>query len=425
MNAPINPSNETPPRNGRLVWIAIGIGLVLAVLLVTMIAKQRAVFVSHVAGASAVPVSSPAFSAGDAARRAAIAKLGPIKHRDGINAADFYKQAIALFKQLSPEDQAALRTTRKKLDPKIAAALFVKIQTIMELLRKAQGANYSDWGARVLSPDNPEEADAFAAEINTINDLAAIAQWDANYLLQSGSDGGLQDLVLAEQVSHSGDPSVMSYLIETAMHTRGLSVIAQNIGMIPAGSDALLASMTQGSNTEADFQQGMNGEAAAIQAIIDEYNDPATRPLLAEFIRANSGSAGSAGSPSSTEALSQLQWLVQTEQEFANAAQEPASQMQQWLAQKQAEAASMPAASQAVNNFSSAFARVEQEDAYNAMLNAGIALQSGNQTTFQSILDPITGQPFKVSYTANGFVLTSGLQPAGKIRLTFAPPGEK
>ena len=57
-------------------------------------------------------------------------------------------------------------------------------------------------------------------------------------------------------------------------------------------------------------------------------------------------------------------------------------------------------------------------------LTAGIALEQGNQSQFQSILDPVSGQPFAVTQTSNGFQLSSPVEsPAGgPVTLTFGPP---
>src|SRR5579871_1061860 len=95
---------EAPSAERRLAWVAVGIGLVLAVLMLSIFAGPAGI-TSHSSGGGAGS-ALPALSAADVARRAAVAKLGFIDDSD--NAVELYKQAMALYNKLPASDQAAL-----------------------------------------------------------------------------------------------------------------------------------------------------------------------------------------------------------------------------------------------------------------------------------------------------------------------------
>jgi hypothetical protein len=152
--------------------------------------------------------------------------------------------------------------------------------------------------------------------------------------------------------------------------------------------------------------------------MLDEYADPATRTQEERMFRS--------ASITPQEAVSEMKWLAQTEQALGNTLQEPDAQFQQWWTQKQAEASSMPLASPELGSLAGARNVAQVSLVENAMVEAGLVMEQGNQAQFQSIVDPSTGQPFKYTQTANGFQLASPLQYKGKpVTLDFGPPAPK
>jgi hypothetical protein len=134
----------------------------------------------------------------------------------------------------------------------------------------------------------------------------------------------------------------------------------------------------------------------------------------------NNGPAGL----SPAQVVSEFQWIEQTEEALGGTLQEPDAQFQQWWAQKQAGAASMPLAASALASLLPSRSNAQAILVQNAMVEAGLALEQGGQTQFQAITDPMTGQPFTYTQTAGGFTLTSSFKSSGgkPVRLSFGAP---
>ena len=410
-------TRATSSWRGRL---ALAVALFLAVLTLFLL-TQRRIATRGAAGvdrAMAAPSSSQAQSAAENARRAAIAALGPIKRRQGTNAADLYKQAIGLYAALTDEEKRMLMRRRDKLDPKVAATLYAKIQPIMNLLRRARTADYVDWGfGPITSFTDPN----LSANLHPTQDLAFTALWDATYRFQSDPDGAVSDLAAMEAMSRSGVNSLIGLLVEDGVHANGLAVLAQNAASITAVAGPDLADIVNSAVLAQAFQTGMNSEASILQASLDQYADPATRS--GSFIQKFAGSYNDNGGITPQEAASETQWLMQTEQQFGATLTEPDAQFQQWWSQKVAQAAPMPLASMALPNFPAARTATLALMVENAMMNAGLAIEQSDQAQFQSISDPTSGHPFTYTQTADGFQLTSALLRGGKpVTLSFSTP---
>jgi hypothetical protein len=398
-----------PKRNRLLTGGAL---LLLAALLVLVRAEHTVrpggKAIAPVAGAPAVPLAG---LTPDNARRAAVAALGPIKRRGGVNAADFYKQAIGLYAGLTEREKDILLHREHKADPKVAAALYAKIQPIMDLLRRGRKADYADWG---LGPKTTLDAATTMAQVNSILNLGIVAQWDASYRFASDPDGAVSDLAAMDAVARSGYDSFIGFIEGNSLHMGAMTLLAQNAGGITAASESDLAYIISTAAAEQSFRDGVNGEAAMLQAMLDEYFNPATRAQAEPYL-ANS------------KAVSDMQWLERTEQELAGTLQQPETQFQQWLTQKQAEAASKPVAAPVITLLGNV-RHIEQMSAVdNAMFAAGMAVEQNNQGQYQSIADPATGQPFTYTQTANGFQLGSALlqRPGKPMSMSFSTPAGK
>jgi hypothetical protein len=412
--------HEVRAASSRRNWLVLGAVLLLTLLALSLLLKQRR---NAAAGANAAAPDAAAssllsdLSAAEKARRAAIAALGPIKRREGTNAAEFYKQAIGLYNQLTDDEKNMLRHPRDKQDPKVAAALYAKIQPIMDLLRKARKADYADWG---LGPMTLENSTNKTAQYTSAQQLAVLAIWDSTYRFQSDPDGAVGDLAAMEALGRSEDDSLIGLMVENSIHSGAMWLLAQNAGGITSAAGPDLAEIVNPAAVQQSFQIGLDAEASMLQSALDEYANPATRngSLIQKWT--------SLGALSGEQAVSDLEWLEQTEQALGTDLQESNAQFQQWWAQKQAQAASMPLVGTALSNLANVRAQSQMSVAWNAMLAAGMALEQNNQAQFQSIPDPSTGQPFTVTQTATGFQLGSAMQYHGKpVTLSFSMPAAK
>jgi hypothetical protein len=416
-------------RKGR-TWVVVGVLFLLVVLLgVSTLLPQRwrAGRIAAVIPDTAASPGSIEESAADQARRAAIAALGPIKRRAGTNAADYYREALGLYNGLTDAEKKMLANWRVKGNAKAEAALYAKIQAIMDLIRKGRTANYADWGVGPYRFDDPSTVSANIAVLNSIRNLAMMSAWEANYRFGSDPSGALADLAAMDAMGQSADDDLLGFVIGIGMHALALNVLASNAGVVSGDGDADLSKLTNPAAIYQAYQAGMDGEASAFQALVDEYNDPATQAHAQSLFEQISVTGRTKNDPINSnpaEIASEMQWIEQTEEALGGTLQESDAQFQQWWAQKEAETASMPVAAHTLAVMTSPRINAQSALVLDVMVEAGLALEQGEQAQFQAITDPTTGQPFTYTQTAGGFQLASPFKnPNGKpVTLNFGAP---
>jgi len=400
------------------LWILLGGFLVAGVgLWMELGVGQKVEMVASAEGCDVIAGSSTQVeNAAEKARRMAIARLGPLKHKQGTNGADLYKQAMGLYAGLSEDEKDMLKHWRDRPDPKAAEALHLKIQPIMELLRRARKADYVDWGMGPMSFDDMSDR---SGQYRAVQALAALASWEATCRFGSDPSGALADLAAMEAMGRSEADSAVGLMVEDGIHFLGMNVMAYSASSITNADDPNLAYVLDPAAVARAFQTGLRGEATMVQAGLGAYADLATRKqtTIQKWV--------TSGTVTPQEVVSQMQWLSQTEQALAYTLKEPDGQFQQWWNRKLAEAASMPLASSALSAMGDIRTLAVASMAESAMLEAGLALEQGDQQGFLAIGDPASGKPFAYKETADGFQLSSVLQRKGRpVSLSFSLAGK-
>lgn len=208
---------------------------------------------------------------------------GAIKKREGANGADLYKQAIGLYAGLTDKEKEMLRDWKKMGDPAATAALYAKIQPIMDLLRQARKANYWDWDIAPLKLDGSsqeqlrEVSDAKLALETTEMQLGGLAMWDAAYRFQSDPDGAVGDLAAMEAMARSTVESRLQWQPDAQLHSAAVELIAQYAGSVTNAAAQDLAYVLDPSAMEQAFQTGMSGDDQTTESLWNLYSDPATK----------------------------------------------------------------------------------------------------------------------------------------------------
>jgi hypothetical protein len=290
----------------------------------------------------------------------------------------------------------------------------------MDLLRSARKADYVDWEWHPTPPSN--------GLLIAVLNLMSLADWDAGYRFQSDPDGAVADLAAMVAVGRSEDDNMSGMIQGDGMQMDALNFIARNAGEISTAAGPDLAYIVSPSVVQQGFVSGLNGDAAALQAILDEYANPATQSQAVSRASLWFGLGESKNAASSPAALmAQVQWTIQMEQAGATALEEPDSQFQQWLSQESAGNTEAPVQSESLQLFAATRHVVQMIMVDDAMLMAGMALERNDQAQFQSIVDPVSGQPFMYTQTANGFQLSSTFlkRPGVPLTLSFSAPAAK
>jgi hypothetical protein len=400
--------------NFRRGWpVPAGILLLLLIALWPPLREERKAGVGAdimARGEAGAPSDQAADSAAEKARREAIGALGPIKRRDGINAADLYKRAIDLYSGLTDADKEILKDVKKKPGQEAAAALYEKIRPIMDLLREARMANYADWGLGPMTV-----ATNVGPLIDVERNLTSVALWDSSYRFSSDPSGAIGDLAALEALGRSGvdSMSIIGLALENGIHNSVINLLAENSAAITGAAGADLADILSPDAAKESFQNAMNSEASMMQGLADQIANPATQSAAVRGI-------GPVGAASAADVIFALGWAAQTEHALPATLAEPRAQFEQWWNQKTAEASSVPLTAPILSALAATRNMEEVSLTQSALLAAGIALGQNDQAQFESILDPSTGQPFTYTQTANGFQLGSVIQYKGKpVTLSF------
>ncbi len=384
-------SNGT--NQSRYLWLLLGAILLALVILWPLLGRRLAPSAQSAAAQTAAAQQAGSLSPADAARRAFIASLGPIKRRPGTNAADFYKRAAGLYAQLTDDERNMLNDKPGKLDPKAAAALYAKIQPIMDLIRQGRTADYTDWGTEPNTLNDWISFDSIPAV-----DGLAVPLWDAAYQFQAGDpNGAINDLAAGEDMARNGIDNYLWYGTAVQYHIQAVTLLAQNPASLGDNS-ADLDDILDPEAPQRMLQEAMDSLDSVIQPELDEYSNPATQ--AGSVIQQNAVS----DSVTPEQEYAQVQWIMDASHVLLATLTQPDSEFEQtWAPQAASAPSTLPG--YFVDGGKQLHFVSQTVATSNAMLAAGLALEQGDQAQYESITDPTTGQPFTYTQTATGFQL--------------------
>jgi hypothetical protein len=273
----------------------------------------------------------------------------------------------------------------------------------MALIRMAKTADYVDWG------DGKD---------NAIDQLSQLALFYIAFRSQFDPDGAAADFVAMDAMDRSGDDCLPMFEIESVTHQSGVSVLAKNAAGLTSAAASDLAAITDTATIRQDFQNAAQSQVAENQRWLAQYGDPSTRGQAI----ANGGYANTYPPPTLQQVTSEMQWLDRTTQAMAGSLAEPDPQFQQWWSQTLSEASSMPFGSDVLPQLARQRTDAQKSIVETAMFAAGVALEKNDQTQFQAITDPLSGQPFTYTQTRSGFQLDSIVKLPNGDSLTLTLP---
>ncbi len=376
-------------NQSRYLWLLLGAILLALVILWPLLGRRLAPSAQASSMAQGPAADAASLSPADAARRAFIASLGPIKTHPGVNAADYYKQAHGLYAQLSDNERNMFKGRPKDQDPKAAAALYAKIQPIMDLIRKGRSADYTDWGMA------PATLDQWATPDPPIYDLADVGIWEAAYRFQTGeANGAIGDIAATEDMARDGS-------IDDTLHIQAVELLAQNaLSLGDTSSYADLQDILDAPRQ--DLREATASLDPILQSYLDGYANPAApgASMFQQEVQADSVTP--------QQEAAQIQWLLDASDQLRpSTLGQPDAQFEQTWA---AVIASAPSTMQFgdvewAQQLKDTYFYAQAEATANAMLAAGLALEQGDEARYESIPDPVTGQPFTYTQTPTGFQL--------------------
>ena len=309
-----------------------------------------------------------------------------------------------------------LANPREEVDAETAAALFKKIQPIMELLRQAGTAAYCDWAM------GPMSANSVMPQLNPVMKLGTVARWSAGYqFLSANPEGAIADLATQSALGQSiGKQAMLGYLVATSLNTGVINLVRDNAGSLSPEAATQALKMLGQSRQPDDLQQAMNTEAQFVLTWAEQLANPATRNQALE----NFGIEGLDGISKNTDSINaQIHWCAQVDRDFAAKAQLSDAEFKAWWAQINQQGASQPIAALVLPALDSMRTQLQKTSVNNSMLAAGLAILQSGPGQLGTQLDPTTGQPFSYVQTATGFELRSTFQTKGKpVIMSFSNP---
>ena len=346
--------------------------------------------------------------------------------RKGTNAADIYRQAFELFDALTDDEKEMIKSPRDEVDADKAEELFKKIQPILELMRQAGVADYSDWGTGPVRFNTP------MPHLVKSMELGRLALWSAAYRFKDDPRGAVNDLAARTPLARSLSGTLIGFLVGTSFENSATDLVAQNAGAMDAVATAQFTAMLRDPSYADGFSRAMEGEVSGVRAFADEI---ATATTADEAYRKLAPLSGNLDDIQPTVAEMQaagfdlasvkagLQKVIDIDQQFGRTLGMPESQFQAWWSQVNAD--TNPIVKLLLPTLDSVRSKALTTQVQRAMLGAGIAVMQNGPAQLDAFTDPTTGSVFTYAPTADGgFELRSTFQVKGK-PVTMAFPSAR
>jgi len=197
----------------------------------------------------------------------------PAPANAGVNAADLYRSAMDMYGQLTTAEKDMLSSGNLPSNA-AAADLHANLQPIMDTLRSARTADYSDWGP---PPASLSENDARAQVTTGRQMLATITQWEAAWSFKTDPAIAVGDIAAQEAIARSDVPHQLGLLVQAGIHISGIRLLNRHVADIPQSSASDIQYIVDPAAQGRCIESAFNGKAAPESKFIADYGNPATR----------------------------------------------------------------------------------------------------------------------------------------------------
>jgi hypothetical protein len=187
-------------------------------------------------------------------------------HDSGVNASTHYRNAFLLYAALTEEEKKLLHQPARQVPARNAAELFKKIGPIVELLRKAQNANFCQWGVTEPTYDKPLPHVARAL------DLGVAAVWSADYRFAKEPEEALADLRAQARLGDSLADTLAGWQMQRQLETLAMSMVRQHTGHFTWDIANAAQDILQSSSLPNNIWRAFQGELKAADALAQSLN---------------------------------------------------------------------------------------------------------------------------------------------------------
>lgn len=307
----------------------------------------------------------------------------------GSNAADLYEQAYALFDRLTPKEKELLQG-RGAADASAAAALFVKIQPILALLRSATGADYCDWGLGSWTINTP------MTHMQKVMNLGSVTGWSVSYLFSQDPEAAIGVIFDHASLGNSvGNHALIGLLAESSLETKMDSLLRENFARLTPAQTAKLETLFSDYGVGKDFHEAFQTEVSLLR-----------NHFAAKFSDNDiQGAVRTYGSPE------QIEQILKHYENASKTIGNRDAAFAQWKAEMQSLLAGAPnlladfpkeAKFSIVDAVETIRNKIQKRMVERRMLEAALSLKLNTPQNVGSFLDPNTQQPFIYRRTPDG-----------------------
>jgi hypothetical protein len=358
---------------------------------------------------------SPRFAAEDDADRETM--TNQIAAPTAPNAAMLYRQAFALYDELSEEQKHLIVNWRTNVDSSVAAELCEKIQPICDLLHQAAAVSNCDWGL--------EQPIAFATplpHLSPCRNMARAAVWNVAHCRADDPAGAVDDLAATSRLGQNvSSPALVCHNVGLAIQNLVIDAVAEHASVLTGTADSRLIQLFGGSPYEETLSHAIEQQADVDRSLADGLVAMPPEEAMRELMTIGDGSFSQVfQSLGHMQAATDIRQVAELEKQFAKALELPEAEYREWLASLEAVRKTNPFVDLLLTPIEPVVNKTQAMTVMSAMAAAGLAVMQDGPDALQSHPDPTTGQPFTYTPTSEGFELQSGYQFKGEpVKLRF------
>jgi antitoxin (DNA-binding transcriptional repressor) of toxin-antitoxin stability system len=335
------------------------------------------------------------------------------QRRGGVNAANLYADAFALYDRLSDEERALLKKPVGEVDAEQAAQLFEKLQAIEALLRAAAAADYCDWGTGEITFETT------LPYLGQAQGLAVAARWAAQYRFPTDPAGAIDNLAAANRLGHHLCDTLIGGLVAGSIESLTHDAVRRQMGSLDPAATQRTLEFVASSTLEADLDRVFKGEASGVTSYGEKLArmDPLERGRELTQI-----ASGLQFSPAQID--DDLAFLRRIYSEAPGALRSPESEFQRWWSGAKSEVStSRPLARLAMPSLEVVQRQVQTLRVQRTLLAAAADVLQNGPSQLGRHRDPATGGALFYVPTADGFELRSTYLRNGKpVTMSFTTP---
>jgi hypothetical protein len=330
------------------------------------------------------------------------------------NAAAIYRQAFALYEALSNEQKQVISDWRTNVDASVEAELCEKIQPICDLMHKAAALTNCDWGV--------EQPITFATKLPHLARCLSIARaavWSATHCRADDPTGAVDDLVATSRLGQNLSPALIGHLVDLTIQSRVIDAVTEHASMLAGVGDSRLVQLFNDAHYEEGLYRAIEQEADMGSAEADKLATMPPEEVTRE-LKGLAGNDSESQSVDTVQVIAAMRQVADLEREYTKALGSSDAEYREWLARLESIRKTNPMAQMFLPVIEQTVDRTQATTVRSAMVVAGFAVMQNGTEALQSHPDPVTGQPFVYTETADGFELQSGYQFKGApLKLSF------